>query len=961
MKTIATIAYFVMVNVIFAQYCDSLTPSFNVNLSASADAFWISPNIARDGNCCSTSNPDKCIEFEILLNEESQGIIFDFYSGAIPPGALFYQIDCGPVVEVGEPICLDGPGPHHLTFCKPGNNSNEYLIQSIPKPTFSPDIVINDGCFGQLGVAGINEATVTWTSVFPGNPGDYDSYLSCTAGCDTVDVTAQAGYPPYVEFMVCGMPLNECDTLLSCHTMVVTFHSTLQVVINPLNPTICYGSSDIELTAMPQGGTPPYQLTWNTLETTTSIMAGAGTFIVTLQDSSGCPPTFDTIQVIQYTAPIIANAGNDINICVMDLPASLNGLISGASGGVWTGGGGTYSTSNTDLNSTYTPSNTEKQNGYTQLYLTSTGNHNCPSVTDTVVVHYRNISENIALSKVDATCYGYSNGSAGINLPTQDGPYSILWNTGGTTSNINNLASGNYQVSVSNIYGCDTTLSIAILQPTPVTLQQTTENVSCSNGFDGAVSIKAMGGTAPYILNWSGLNFAFIADSILVHMLSAGNYNFSVRDMQNCTENSNAIITEPTPLTITVTGEDTVCYNTPQNLHAAVTGGTSPYTFLWSNGGLDSPYNSFISTESENTYVTALDNNGCGISSFFYTFVQKLYQDSLELATSGDVCEGEEVVISASYSGIGSTPNYQWGSCSCDGIGSFIQTPDQTTTYTFTVSDFCNNQITDSVIVIVHPLPVIELPSELAIGCPPLQVDFPVDSSLFADQLFWDYGDGSSISTNSTHTYLFSGDYNVTLIAEDQYGCKATSTGQHNVHVHEKPNAGIWTDKVLVDTYFPYINFKSNSSGETTYYWDFDDGSTSYSENEKHQFEQPGSYNVLHIVENSYGCQDSTYVEIIINPAIGIFVPNAFTPDGDGVNDEFFIKGTGLINEDFEMNIYDRWGELIFTSNQLDGKWSGEVKGMPNKAKTEVYVYVISVKDQLYETHELTGHVALLK
>ena len=105
-----------------AQFCDSLVPTLTVDLSASATQSWTSPSIQRDGSCCGSTAPDVCLEFVITLHPDASAILFDIASGAVPPGALFYQIDCGPITPVGAPICLNGAGPHNLTFCKPGNN-----------------------------------------------------------------------------------------------------------------------------------------------------------------------------------------------------------------------------------------------------------------------------------------------------------------------------------------------------------------------------------------------------------------------------------------------------------------------------------------------------------------------------------------------------------------------------------------------------------------------------------------------------------------------------------------------------------------------------------------------------------------------------------------------------------------------------------------------------------------------
>lgn len=137
-------------NLSYSQNCGPNVPSFQVNLSNNVNGSWISPNTARFGNCCGTTSPDNCIEFVITLHPSAAYISFNIFSGAIPGGALFYQINCGPQQALGKPICLNGAGPHTITFCKPGNNNNTYIIQSGGKAEAGNDVTVNDGCSDTL-------------------------------------------------------------------------------------------------------------------------------------------------------------------------------------------------------------------------------------------------------------------------------------------------------------------------------------------------------------------------------------------------------------------------------------------------------------------------------------------------------------------------------------------------------------------------------------------------------------------------------------------------------------------------------------------------------------------------------------------------------------------------------------------------------------------------------------------
>ncbi|MDY0142294.1 MAG: hypothetical protein RBR97_10410, partial [Bacteroidales bacterium] len=117
--------------------CESTVPFEIVDLSSSANATWTSPVINRTDLCCGYSSPESCLEFEITLHPNSTAINFEIASGTIPSGNLFYQINCGPPIPVGTPVCLSGIGPHTLTFCNPETDANTYLVSSIPASTIS--------------------------------------------------------------------------------------------------------------------------------------------------------------------------------------------------------------------------------------------------------------------------------------------------------------------------------------------------------------------------------------------------------------------------------------------------------------------------------------------------------------------------------------------------------------------------------------------------------------------------------------------------------------------------------------------------------------------------------------------------------------------------------------------------------------------------------------------------------
>ncbi|MCB9188565.1 MAG: hypothetical protein H6599_04710 [Flavobacteriales bacterium] len=149
-----------LTNLSYGQACDPSTPTFTIDMTGAPDSIWHSPPIARDGHCCAASSSDRCVEFNITLDAGSSGIQINLISGALPSGALFYEIGCANPTQIGDTLCLDGVGPHRITFCKPGNNTNVYEIVSLQEPTVSPPITVSDGCQGLIYTIGYEESTI---------------------------------------------------------------------------------------------------------------------------------------------------------------------------------------------------------------------------------------------------------------------------------------------------------------------------------------------------------------------------------------------------------------------------------------------------------------------------------------------------------------------------------------------------------------------------------------------------------------------------------------------------------------------------------------------------------------------------------------------------------------------------------------------------------------------------------
>ena len=581
----------------FAQPCDSITPSFVVDLSSNPDTVWISPDTVRIGNCCGTTKPDRCIEFILTLHEDAEAIIFDIYSGAVPPGALYYQVDCGPQIEVGNVICLIGTGPHNITFCKPGNNPNEYSITSIPTPSASNDIAVNQGCTGTLYALGYDNQSIVWTSIFPGAPGDYDSMLNCTSGCDTVIATGGPSPPPYVDFQVCGTPVSGCDSfLIICDTSRVYFNTELFASILPVVPTVCFGGTNTTITANGIGGTPPYSYLWSTGDTTQSITVGVGTYSVLVADTSypNCPAAMDTIEVTAFLSPISVNAGPDQALCINSDSIQLSGTVTAASGGIWSGGNGTFIPAVDSLNVVYIPDSAEIAFGSVALILTTTGNGSCPADADTVLITIFNI-DSISVTGTNLTCYNVCDGSATVTIYGGSSPYTYQWNDPAiqTSQTATGLCAGIFDVTIADLNGCSSTTSIIITEPDSFIYYLTvSDSLDCDEGAcGGQLELdNVTGGTAPYIFTWSppGFNVLDYDDGTEYEDICVGDvYYVTITDTNGCSLTDSILLIAPDTVFPAILSVTNVSCNGLCDGAATVaaTGGIGPYEFDWSPSG----------------------------------------------------------------------------------------------------------------------------------------------------------------------------------------------------------------------------------------------------------------------------------------------------------------------------------------------------------------------------------------
>ena len=268
---------------------------------------------------------------------------------------------------------------------------------------------------------------------------------------------------------------------------------------------------------------------------------------------------------------------------------------------------------------------------------------------------------------------------------------------------------------------------------------------------------------------------------------------------------------------------------------------------------------------------------------------------------------------------------------------------------------FCNapDSVSKSVRLAVNVQARFNSPGK---GCVPYNAKF-TNTSLGGIDFLWDFGDGStSTDVNPSHIFGSAGTFNVRLITNDITTCNRTDTFTFPITVFSIPSTGFSFSPIPVEENKP-TNFTNFSSGATSYLWDFGDGKTSEKANPTHQYHVTGTYKTCLVAINAAGCRDTFCLDVpaIILPVVG--VPNAFTPGKFGVNGIIKVLGFGINKMNWK--IYNRWGQLVFSSSTQDLGWDGTFKG--TLQPMDVYTYSLDVEFTDGKKLRKTGDISLLR
>ena len=261
--------------------------------------------------------------------------------------------------------------------------------------------------------------------------------------------------------------------------------------------------------------------------------------------------------------------------------------------------------------------------------------------------------------------------------------------------------------------------------------------------------------------------------------------------------------------------------------------------------------------------------------------------------------------------------------------------------------------------VLVYPMPIVNFSSDEVRGCAPLSIYF-TNHSTDAGLCLWSFGDSShSNQCQTQHLFGQAGNYDVTLNVTSKQGCSSQLTKPRMIHVYPLPQAICHVEPATTSIFHPEIHFENRSPSSVKCLWNFGDHSTSDSCSLTHAYADTGFYNIELLVVNQYGCKDTTDCSVYVQPEFTFYVPDAFTPDHDGINDTF--HGSGIGYHTYSLLIFNRWGNEIYKADDDMHPWDGTLNAGKVEAEMGVYIYKIDLKDDLGKFHHFIGRVSLIR
>lgn len=550
-------------------------------------------------------------------------------------------------------------------------------------------------------------------------------------------------------------------------------------------------------------------------------------------------------------------------------------------------------------------------------------------------------------------------------------PFTFTWPAlAVSTQTVNNVPAGTYTVSMVDGNGCPSSATV-IVGDTPASFSGATTVVSCPGGVDGTATATMTPPLGNITYQWDDPMNQTTATAT---GLTAGTYTCTITSDIGCAGTVNVTVDEIPGMIATVINLTHVTCNSGDDglIDMLITQGTPPYAYSWDNSG--STTNIADDLEAGVHTLTVTDANACLIT-HTETITEPDPLQITSLTPDTQVCPENSTTLSVTGIGGSSPYTFTWlENGMVIGTGTSIEVdPDVTNTqYCVTLSEACGSPTTQECTMVYFPTPIVpDLTPDKAEDCIPADFTFANSSDNGGEiaTMYVEFSEGSTFMLNGTDpvSVIFPNPdtYSVNLTVTSVFGCVYTNTITNIVEAKPEPTAD-FTFSANPTTFFETVILMQDRSSFDVIDWEWlspgSSPSYSYQENPTFMFPEgeAGQYPVTLIVTSTYGCTDTvTYIMNVI-PDILFYAPNTFTPDNDEFNQswEIFVSGIDVYN--FDLYIFNRWGEMIWESHDPYAKWDGTYKGEVVPEGT--YVWRATVKDPYVDDKkEFQGHINVIR
>ena len=869
-------------------------------------------------------------------------------------------------------------GSYTLTTTDPINGCSSYSVVSVTSNTNIPDINVIGSqtitCSATSatisGSSGTSGATYSWTGPAAGAPAGSSPSSSVTSvsssGIYTLTITD---------------PINGCE---SYSVVSVSTDTAVPDVSANGNQTITCSSSSVTLSGNsgtsgaiydwtgPTNGTPA----GSTPSTFSTSVNNNGTYTLSVTDpSSGCQGFAVVTVDINTTSPLI----NSISIPTITCGSSTvtlsgNSNVLGADYS-WTGpntnipAGTTPNNSSTDVNldGSYTLTVTDPVNGcYTSTLISVNSNTVLPDISTA------SASETITCTNTTITLSSNSSVSGVVYSwtgPLSGTPAGSSPNSYTTTVS----SSGDYTVTVTdpvNLCSNSAVVSVTMDTNVPQLSAISSSTISCTNQ---TVTLSGNSTVSGAVYSWTGPTNGTPAGTTPTHdstdVSVSGSYTLTVTDPINgCSSTTTIPVYNDTSMPDIQTG------TTPTITCSSLTvtlQGTSTHTnvsYSWTGPGSNqpsgsTPSNSSTDIDTDGTYTLTVTDitNGCSTSQIISVTSNTIVPsfNSISTAASSNsviTCTNASLSYTASASG-GNNINWNGPSGPISGNPINISSPGD---YTVTATDPSNGCSVDSVITIstntISPSISSAMSSSDSLYCASPTVNFSATSTNTDVAYSWSGPNGYLSNTQNPSGINTPGHYTLT-ITDPTSGCSTSSV----VSITQGTNPSVSFTVNPTSGYTPLpVSFNNTSSGGFSgFNWTFGNGQSSTNTNANTTYSSPGTYTVLLVgIAPNPACNDTATTTITVIEQDSINIPNIFTPNGDGINDVFFIKSKGYT--DLYVEIYNRWGERLAIMQGVDSSWDGTA---PNgeKVPDATYFYLLTATKASGEKINKQGYLTLIR